>query len=73
MYLLDNCIEVDSEVQSRPVDDVDEVTQRIGYTLKVRCFYRRSSCASSSMNSHLRMAPGTATAGRVRMAAPTCS
>jgi len=42
MYLLDNRIEVDPEVQSRTVDDVDEVSQRIGYTLKVRCFYRRA-------------------------------
>jgi hypothetical protein len=40
MYLLDDGVEVDPEVKRGTVDNVDEVSQGVGYTDDVACFNR---------------------------------
>lgn len=38
MYLLDDGVKVNAEVQSSPVDDIQEISQRIGYAHEVGGF-----------------------------------
>lgn len=69
MYCLDNGVDVDPEVKRRAVNNVDGVSQGIGYTDDVACFNRGAQFAGFFlMKSHLRTAPDTATVGCVRMA-----
>jgi hypothetical protein len=45
MYLLDDAVEIDAEMQSSTVDDVEEVSQRIGYPHKIVGFHGRPQFA----------------------------
>jgi len=45
MHFLDDGVEVEAEVQSSPVDHIEEISERVGYAYEVAGFHGRSQFA----------------------------